>query len=91
MEEWKGIYAIADEQKRLAQHYAAIREEQQDDVEEKSLQALLEELDDGQDTFGETLEKSESVATTDHLEEWKQGVKIYVEKVENCSVTEFGS
>ncbi|OIB58042.1 hypothetical protein [Natrialba sp. SSL1] len=89
MEGWKDIYAVADEQKRLAQHYAAIREKQQDDVEKKSLQDLLEELEERQDTFGEALGESESVATADHLEEWREGVKIYVKKVENCSITEF--
>jgi len=91
MEDWKEIYAVANEQKRLAQHYAAIREKQQSEVEEKQLQELLEELEESEATFGESLDESESVATADHLEEWRQGVKTYVEKVEGCSINEFDS
>ncbi|MDL0145843.1 hypothetical protein, partial [Halobacterium salinarum] len=89
MEDWKEIYAVANEQKRLAQHYAAIRKKQQSEVEKKSLQELFEELEKSEDTFGEALSKSESVATADHLEEWREGVKTYVEKIEGSSITEF--
>lgn len=86
MEDWIGIYAVADEQKRLARHYAAKRHQQRMEIQENSLRELLQELEENYKEYSEGLKESGTVVTADHLNEWKRGIELYAENIANTAI-----